>query len=71
MTSPLAELISQVSYFLFILIVIGLIFLALLGLVYGLILFLRHSRREEQSLSYVLLQVALPADNEINDDEGS
>jgi len=68
MTSPLAELISQVSYFLFILVVIGFILLALLGLVYGLILFLRHSRREEQSLSYVLLQIVLPADNEIKID---
>lgn len=68
MTSPLAELISQASYFLFILVAVGFLFLALLGLFYGLILFLRHSRREEQSLSYVLLQVALPADNEIKID---
>ena len=68
MTSPLAELISQASYFLFILMAIGLSFLVLLGLVYGLILFLRHSRREEQSLSYVLLQIVLPADNEIKID---
>jgi len=68
MSSPLAELLSQASYFLFILVVIGIIFLAFLGLFYGVVLFLRHSRREEQSLEYVLLQVAMPAGNEIKID---
>jgi len=68
MTGPAAELTSQLSYFLLILVVLVVVVLALLGLFYGLVLFLRHSRREEQSLAYVLLQVALPVNNEIKID---
>lgn len=68
MSGSLADLLSQASYLLFILVVIGIIFLALLGLFYAVVLFLRHSRREEQSLEQVLLQVALPSGNEIKID---
>jgi hypothetical protein len=68
MTFSLAFLWSQISYFLIILLILVLAFLAMLALFYGVVLYLRHSKREEQSLEYVLLQVALPSGNEIKID---
>ncbi|HUV42495.1 MAG TPA: type IV secretion system DNA-binding domain-containing protein [Patescibacteria group bacterium] len=68
MNQALNNLLSQATYLIIILIIIGFVFLALLGLFYGLVLFLRHHRREEQSLESVLLQIALPSSNEIKID---
>ncbi len=68
MTGPLAGLVSQIGYFLSILGIIVLLLFVFFCLFYGLVLFLRHSRREEKSLGYTLLQVALPAGNEIKID---
>jgi hypothetical protein len=53
------------------LLISGLSILALLGLmilIYGLILWWRHRGREESSLKQVLLQIALPFNNEIKID---
>ena len=68
MNEALSNLLSRATYLIIILIIIGFVFLAFLGLFYGLVLFLRHHRREEQSLESVLLQVALPSSNEIKID---
>ena len=49
--------------------VFSVVFLVLLSVVsYGLILWWRHHKREEHSLDYVLLQVAVPFNNEIKID---
>ncbi len=67
--NPQAQnLILNLKYYL---ILSGLLFLALLGLaflVYGLILWWRHHKREENSLKYVLLQVSATFNNEIKID---
>ncbi len=68
MTGPFAEILSQAGYLLTLLVILVIIFLAFLALFYGVVLFLRHSRREEKSLEYVLLQIAMPSGNEIKID---
>ncbi len=50
------------------LVMTGLAFAGLAGLVYLLILWLRYRDREKRSLEYVLLQVSLPRGNEIKID---
>jgi len=64
----LTNVFSRLSYWL----VLGLLFLVCLGglavLVYGLVIWYRHRNREKQSLEYVLLQISLPANNEIKID---
>jgi len=50
------------------LVITGLVFISLAGLIYLFLLWLRHRNREKHSLEYVLLQVALPRENEIKID---
>lgn len=61
-------LISNLRYYLLLggLAILAFLFLAILG--YLFILWLRHRGREEKSLEYVVLQVAVPFDNEIKID---
>ena len=51
-----------------ILLVVGVIILALIGLGWLLMQWYRHKDREKTSLESVLLQVAVPRDNEIKID---
>ncbi len=62
------NLFPLISYWL----ILGLLFLvclaALAALAYGLVIWWRHKDREKQSLEYVLLQITMPANNEIKID---
>lgn len=62
------DLLSQVEIYLLNVGIILSALLALVGLGYLFIIFWRQRNREEHSLSFVLLQVALPRDNEIKID---
>src|SRR4030042_6567436 len=65
---PLQALANYLTYFLT-LAVLSLVALAgLIGLGYLILLWIKFWHREERSLSFVLLQVALPRDNEIKID---
>ncbi len=64
----LTNVFSQLGYWL----VLGSLLLVCLGglaaLAYGLVIWYRHRNREKQSLEYVLLQVSVPANNEVKID---
>jgi len=55
------------TFFISFLIIAG-VFLLIAGFIYLFIILWRHRHREEQSLNFVLLQVALPRENEIKID---
>ncbi len=61
-------LISNLQSWLISLVLIFIILVGLILLFYAFLIWWRHRRREEQSLQYVLLQVAVPFDNEIKID---
>ena len=65
---PFQNLISTLQYWLSLLVIFILAIGGLAILAYIFILWWRNRNREEKSLEYVLLQVALPADNEIKID---
>ncbi|MBI3980892.1 DUF87 domain-containing protein, partial [Candidatus Microgenomates bacterium] len=64
----LADITYRIQTLTISLIVLTLCLIGLIVLGYFLLLWWRHRRREEKSLSYVLLQVAVPRDNEIKID---
>ena len=68
MTATLQDLVTTIQYYLNLLIVIGLTSFGLVGLAYLTFILWKHRGREEKSLDFVLLQVALPRDNEIKID---
>jgi hypothetical protein len=61
-------LITNIQSWFFILLISFFILAGLTLLTYALLIWWRNRRREEQSLQYVLLQVAVPFDNEIKID---
>lgn len=63
-----ADALYRVQIFFFSLTVIILALLAIFSLIYILVLLYRNRNREERSLDFVLMQVALPRDNEIKID---
>ncbi len=58
------QAIGFLGYFIILFLIAGLIVLGIIGVVYILILWLKFRDREEESLDSVLLQIALPRDNE-------
>jgi len=60
--------IYQVEVFVISLFVMGLCLLGLVFLGYWVLILLRNRKREERSLDYILLEVAVPRDNEIKID---
>jgi len=68
MNPSINSLTNAIIYY-FLLFSLSIISLACLGIIfYGLILWWRWRKREEQALKFVLLQIALPRDNEIKID---
>ena len=68
MNPSINSLTNAIIYY-FLLFLLSIISLACLGIIfYGLILWWRWRKREEQALKFVLLQIALPRDNEIKID---
>jgi len=65
---PSQTLITNLQSWFFTLLIAFFILAGLTLLVYALLIWWRNRRREEQSLQYVLLQVAVPFDNEIKID---
>lgn len=65
---PVTALIAQAKYLLFLAFVLSLGALGLVGVVYVLIQLLKFKDREKRSLEFVVLQVAVPRDNEIKID---
>ena len=65
---PFQNLLSTLQYWLFLALILLLAVAGLVLLVYAFVLWWRHKEREEHSLDYVLLQVAVPFDNEIKID---
>ena len=61
-------LVSTLQYWLVLAVVFTLSLVGLFILGYGFFLWWKHRHREEESLKYVLLQVALPSNNEIKID---
>ena len=61
-------LISSLQSWLLFLLIAFLVIIGLVFLFYAFLIWWRNRRREEQSLDYVLLQVAVPFDNEIKID---
>lgn len=66
--NPLQNLISTGEYFLILAVIVCLGAFGLVVLAYFALLLWKHRGREERSLDSVLLQVSLPADNEIKID---
>ncbi|PIS08800.1 hypothetical protein COT75_04960 [Candidatus Beckwithbacteria bacterium CG10_big_fil_rev_8_21_14_0_10_34_10] len=64
----ISNLTSLLNYFLVLLVVAGFSLGGIGGLVYLLVLWLKHNKREEESLNFSLLQVAIPRGNEIKID---
>jgi len=64
----LSDLLYRIQMYAVSLFVVLVIAAILFGLLYFLIIFFRHRDREEHSLNFILLQVALPRDNEIKID---
>ena len=60
----LTNLITNLEYFLVLLVVVGVAVVVLGGLFYLIALWMKFKNRERQSLESVLLQIALPRDNE-------
>ena len=65
---PVAVFIEQAQYLLVIALVTGLVLVGLAGLAYGLVRWWKFKDREKRSLEFVVLQVAVPRDNEIKID---
>lgn len=65
---PLNQILDQAKYLVVIAFMIGLSIVGLMGVVYLLFAWFKHKDREKRSLDFVLLQVAVPRDNEIKID---
>ena len=65
---PFTQAIEQVQYLLIVAVLLGLGLVGLAGLLYILVRWWRFKDREKHSLDFVLLQVAVPRDNEIKID---
>lgn len=61
---PLAQLASYSKIFLILIFIAGLLVLALIGIFYLFLIWMKFKDREERSLKFVLLQIAVPRDNE-------
>ena len=66
--SAFTPIIDSVIMFAILLVAILLLIAGLAGLGYFLFLWYKHRHRENQSLEFVLLQVAVPKDNEVKID---
>lgn len=65
---PVTQLIEQAKYLVVIAFIIGLAMVGVVGVGYIAIQLLKFKNREEHSLEYVVLQVAVPRDNEVKID---
>ena len=65
---PVTTLIEQAKYLVVVAFLIGLGMVGLVGIGYILLQLLKFRDREKRSLEFVVLQVAVPRDNEIKID---
>src|SRR3989304_2146690 len=62
------DIIDRITTFAVAMVILAFVFFAFLGLFYLFVLWWRSKKREEASLDYILLQVAVPRDNEVKID---
>src|SRR3990167_4405813 len=65
---PITVFVDQAKYLTFLAFLMGASLVGLVGLVYLLVNLIKFKDREKRSLEYVLLEVAVPRDNEVKID---
>ncbi|MEA3355144.1 MAG: type IV secretion system DNA-binding domain-containing protein [Patescibacteria group bacterium] len=66
--NPLTQIIDQAKYLAIIALILGVSLMLMAGLVYLLIHWWKFRNREKKSLDFVLMQIAVPRDNEVKID---